>query len=249
MKSKKYRSAGAKGAKNMNSEIYIRNRLFELRDEKYRDFHASLCPTVDKQKIIGVRKPAVRSLAKELFKQNTDMTDEFLKTLPHEYCEENDLHGMLIGLFPDYGRVIYELDGFLPFVDNWATCDLISPRVFKKRPEGLDKKAGEWAENEKTYTCRFGIEILMKYYLDDGFDLKYPRLVAKIRSDEYYVKMMIAWYFSTALAKQWDAVIPFIEQKRLDLFEHNKAIQKAIESYRITEEQKDHLRTLRIKTK
>lgn len=249
MKSKKYRNAGAKGAKNMNGKIYIRNRLFELQDEKYRDFHASLCPTVDKQKIIGVRKPDMRSFAKELFKQNPDRTDEFLKILPHEYCEENDLHGMIIELLPDYERVVFELDRFLPFVDNWSTCDLISPKVFKKRAEGLDKKAEEWARSEKTYTCRFGIEMLMKYYLDESFDLKYPRLVAEIRSDEYYVKMMIAWYFATALAKQWDDIIPFIEQKRLKLFEHNKTIQKAIESYRITDEQKEYLRTLRIKSK
>lgn len=233
----------------MNSEIYVRNRLFELRDEKYRDFHASLCPTVDKKKIIGVRKPAMRSFAKELFKQNPDTADEFLKILPHEYCEENDLHGMIIELFPDYERVIFELDRFLPFVDNWATCDLISPKAFKKRPKGLDKKAEKWAKNKKTYTCRFGIEMLMKYYLDEGFDLKYPRLVAEVRSDEYYVKMMIAWYFATALAKQWEDIIPFIEQKKLDLFEHNKTIQKAIESYRITDEQKEYLRSLRTKSK
>ncbi len=233
----------------MNSEIYIRNRLFELRDEKYRDFHDSLCPTVDKKKIIGVRKPAMRSFAKQLFKQEPDRTDEFLKILPHEYCEENDLHGMIIELFPDYERVIFELDRFLPFVDNWSTCDLISPKAFKKLPEGLDKKAEKWARDQKTYICRFGIEMLMKYYLDDGFDLKYPRIVAEVRSDEYYVKMMIAWYFATALAKQWDDIIPFIEQKRLDLFEHNKTIQKAIESYRITDEQKEYLRTLRIKSK
>ena len=233
----------------MNSEIYVRNRLFELQDEKYREFHASLCPTVDKKKIIGVRKPAMRSFAKELFKQNPDTADEFLKILPHEYCEENDLHGMLVELFPDYERVIFELDRFLPFVDNWSTCDLISPKAFKKQPNGLDKKAEKWAKNKKTYTCRFGIEMLMKYYLDEGFDLKYPRLVAEVRSDEYYVKMMIAWYFATALAKQWDDIIPFIEQKKLDLFEHNKTIQKAIESYRITDEQKEYLRSLRIKSK
>ena len=228
----------------MNGTEFITARLFELKDEKYRNFHSSLCPTVDKERIIGVRKPELRRLAKELY--GTFEATEFLNALPHYYCEQNDLHGMLIEPVPDYGRVIKMLDLYLPFVDNWATCDLISPRAFKKRPEGLDKKAEMWANDSRTYVCRFGIGVLMEYYLDgDYFDVEYPEFVSKIRSDQYYVKMMIAWYFATALCKQWDGVIAFIEQNRLDLFEHNKTIQKAVESYRITDCQKDYLRRLK----
>ena len=229
----------------MKSENYIRQRLLELSDEKYRDFHASLCPTLEKELIIGVRKPALRKLSKELWKQNAGR--EFIKILPHKYCEENDLHGMLIEQMTDFEALTAELDRFLPFVDNWATCDLISPKIFKNRPKGLEGKAEEWMMSDKTYTCRFGIEVFMKYFLDEGFKDEYPDKISKIRSDEYYIKMMVAWYFATALAKQWDRTVGFIEQKKLDAWTHNKAIQKSIESRRITDGQKAYLRSLKLK--
>ncbi len=229
----------------MKSENYIRQRLLELSDEKYRDFHASLCPTLEKELIIGVRKPALRKLSKELWKQNAGR--EFIKILPHKYCEENDLHGMLIEQMTDFEALTAELDRFLPFVDNWATCDLISPKIFKNRPKGLEGKAEEWMMSDKTYTCRFGIEVFMKYFLDEGFKDEYPDKISKIRSDEYYIKMMVAWYFATALAKQWDRTVGFIEQKKLDAWTHNKAIQKSVESHRITDRRKEYLKTLKIK--
>lgn len=221
----------------------IQKRLFELQDLKYRDFTASLIPTVDKETVIGVRSPMIRKLAKEL---TDDQKTKFIKNLPHKYYEENNLHAAIIESINDYDTVIYELERFLPFVDNWATCDMIRPKVFKKHPSDLLLKIREWSASEHTYTIRFGLEMLMCYYLDENFKAEYLEIASAVRSDEYYVNMMIAWFFATALAKQYDYTLPYIEQKKLDIWVHNKTIQKATESYRISDKKKNYLRMLKM---
>ena len=228
-----------------NLENTVRDELFKLQDLGYRDFHAKLMPTVDKDKIIGIRTPLLRKFAREFNK--TPEAKQYLDLLPHKYYEENNLHGFLIEQIKDYDETVARLDKFLPFVDNWATCDLIKPKAFKKRSFPLLAKAEEWMRASDTYTVRFGIGVLMNYYLDDDFNPSLPQTVADIRSEEYYINMMIAWYFATALAKQYKTVLPYIEEKRLDVWTHNKTIQKAVESYRITDEQKAYLKTLKIK--
>lgn len=231
----------------MNRDIikYVQDRLFSLQDLKYRDFHARLMPTVDPELIIGVRTPALRKFSGEFAKMHESA--EFLKQLPHKYYEENNLHGFLIAGMKDYSVCIEELNRFLPYVDNWATCDLISPKIFIKHLPELFEEIKKWISSGHTYMIRFGIGMLMSFYLDDAFLEEYPELVSKVRSEEYYVNMMTAWYFATALAKQYDAVLPFIEEKTLDKWTHNKAIQKAVESRRITDEQKAYLKTLKVK--
>lgn len=226
-------------------KVDIQQELFALQDLSYRDFHAKLMPTVDKARVIGVRTPKLRAFAKEFGK--TEEAKEFLKVLPHQYYEENNLHGLLIEQIKDYPTLIGELNRFLPCIDNWATCDLLTVRVVKKHLDTFTEEVERWLASDHTYTIRFGIGMLMRYYLEEHFLLEYPEKVAKIRSEEYYVNMMRAWYFATALAKQYEAIFPFLEEKRLDAWTHNKTIQKAIESYRITQEQKVYLRTLRIK--
>lgn len=226
-------------------KVDIQQELFALQDLSYRDFHAKLMPTVDKARVIGVRTPKLRVFAKEFGK--TEEAKEFLKVLPHQYYEENNLHGLLIEQIKDYPTLIRELNRFLPCIDNWATCDLLTVRVVKKHLDTFTEEVERWLASDHTYTIRFGIGMLMRYYLEEHFSLEYPKKVAKIRSEEYYVNMMRAWYFATALAKQYEAIFPFLEEKRLDAWTHNKTIQKAIESYRITQEQKVYLRTLRIK--
>ena len=221
----------------------IRERLFAMQDEGYRAFHSRLIPTVDPSLVIGVRTPALRKYAKELAK--TPDAQEFLQCLPHWYYEENNLHGFLIEQLRDYDQTIAALAVFLPFVDNWATCDLIRPRIFQKHLPELISQIPVWMASGQTYTVRFGIEMLMTFYLDAAFRPEYLDWVAELRSDEYYVNMMIAWFFATALAKQWDTTIPYIEGNRLDPWVHNKTIQKARESYRITEEQKEYLKGLK----
>ena len=223
----------------------VQRELFELQDLKYRDFHAKLIPTMEKEKIIGVRTPALRGFAKKFGK--TEESKLFIKKLPHQYYEENNLHGLLIEQIKDYDECLVELKRFLPYIDNWATCDLLALRLVKKHLDVFIKEIYKFMESEHTYIIRFGISMLMKYYLEDEFNIEYPDKVADIRSEEYYVNMMRAWYFATALAKQYEQIIPFIEKKRLDVWTHNKTIQKAIESYRITDEQKTYLRTLKIK--
>lgn len=223
----------------------VQARLFALQDLKYKDFQCKLIPTVAPDRVIGVRTPELRKLAKELFKEPE--TAEFLNTLPHQYYDENNLHGFVIEQIKDYNTAVAAIDAFLPYVDNWATCDLISPKVFKKHRPELLNEIQRWMASDRTYTIRFGIEMLMTHFLDENFAPEYLALVAGIHTEEYYVNMMIAWYFATALAKQWDAVIPYIRQNRLDKWVHNKAIQKAVESYRITDAQKAELRTLRVK--
>ncbi len=226
-------------------EEKIQRRLFELQDPQYKDFQCKLIPTVDSDTVIGVRTPALRKLAKELSKAPD--TDQFLAILPHKYYEENNLHGFLIETIKNYDQVIKALDAFLPYVDNWATCDLMSPKILKKHLPELLEKIKEWLESGHIYTVRFGIGILMSFYLDDNFQPETLELVAGVHSEEYYVNMMIAWYFATALAKKYDAALPYIQERRLENWTHNKAIQKAIESYRISEEVKVYLRTLKVK--
>ena len=223
----------------------IRNELFDMQDLKYRELQTGIIPSRDPQTLIGVRTPALRSFAKQLAKRE-DLSD-FLNDLPHLYFDEDQLHAFIISEIKDYDTCMAELEKFLPHVDNWATCDQMSPKVFKKHKEELLVKIREWIASDKPYTVRFGIGMLMQHFLDEDFDPVFPELAAGIRSEEYYVKMMIAWYFATALAKQYDAVLPYIENQRLDAWTHNKAIQKAIESYRITPEQKEYLRTLKIR--
>ena len=225
----------------------IRSRFKEQQDIGYRELQIRTTPSVEASRIIGVRTPALRSFAKELGKRED--VGEFLEILPHELFEEDQLHAFIISGYKDYGRAIDELERFLPYVDNWATCDQMSPKVFKKRRQDLLPYIDRWIGSGKTYSVRFGIKMLMDHFLDDDFDVKYPEKVSKIRSEEYYVNMMIAWYFATALAKQYDAVIPFIEKKTLDSRTHNKAIQKSIESYRIDDIKKEYLRSLKIKNK
>lgn len=223
----------------------IQNRLFSEQDEKYRLFQAKLMPGIDVERIIGVRTPILRKYAKELFK--IEGIGEFLDVLPHKYYDEYNLHGFIISEIKDYDEAVRRVDELLPYVDNWATCDLLSPKAFKKNHERLKADIDRWMASSHTYTKRFGIEMAMSHFLDDDFDVTFFDKISVIRSDEYYINMMIAWYFATALAKQWDAAEPYIKNKSLDVWTHNKTIQKAIESYRITDEQKDYLRTLKIK--
>ena len=225
-------------------EARIRARLFEMQDVQYREFTAKLIPTVLPERIIGVRTPDLRSYAAELSK--TEDAAIFMAALPHRYQEENSLHGFLIERIADYDACVAALDAFLPYVDNWATCDSIRPRCFKRNLSRLIGEIHRWMASEQTYTVRFGIEMLMCFYLDGAFDPVYLDWVAALRSEEYYVNMMIAWFFATALAKQWDAALPVIEARRLDPWVHNKAIQKAIESYRIPADRKNLLRARKI---
>ena len=225
--------------------IGIQEKLFALQDTKYREFQSKLMPTVDPDTVIGVRTPQLRKLAKEIAK--TEEKQLLLQGLPHAYFEENQLHAFVIALEKDFERCLAEVERFLPYIDNWATCDQLSPKVFAKHREELLSRIDVWLESDHVYTIRFGIGMLMQHFLNEDFDVKYAERVAGIRSDEYYVNMMTAWYFATALAKQYDAVLPFIENRKMDVWTHNKAIQKAVESYRITPEQKTYLRSLKIK--
>ena len=221
----------------------IQETLFSMQDTAYRDFQAKLIPGASPESMIGVRTPALRTYAKELLK-NGDVS-AFLAELPHRYFDENQLHAFLLSEMKDHARVLTELERFLPYVDNWATCDQLSPRIFKKHTAELLPEIRRWMAAEHTFTVRFGIGMLMQHYLGEHFQPEYPEWVASVRSEAYYINMMRAWYFATALAKQYDAVIPFLEEQRLDVWTHNKTIQKARESYRITPEQKDYLKTLK----
>lgn len=224
----------------------ITERLSLLQDEKYRSFQVKLIPTVNEENVIGVRTPALRKYAKELSKRE-DIHD-FLEELPHQFFDENQLHAFIISEIKDYELCLEEVNRFLPYVDNWATCDQMSPKVFKKhRPELVDQ-IKIWISSEKTYTIRFGIGMLMEHFLNEDYDPVYPELVAGIRSEEYYVNMMIAWYFATALAKQYESILPYIENGRLDTWTHNKAIQKSVESNRIKAEHKEYLKKLKVKS-
>lgn len=221
----------------------LTNILFELKDEKYADFQAKLTPDVKRELFIGVRVPEVRKVVRQW--KGTEEAEQFLSILPHRYYDENMLHGQLIAEIKDFDKCVSEIEKFLPYVDNWAVCDTISPKIFKKHKDELIELIRKWSASKHVYTCRFGIEMLMSFFLDDDFKEEYLNIPASVISDEYYVNMMTSWFFATALAKQWDKTIPYIENKKLGTFVHNKSIQKARESRRITEEQKAYLKSLK----
>lgn len=221
----------------------IKLRLEELKDEEYAVFHARLVPNIAKEKIIGVRIPKLRTLAKEMKKEKSD--EGFLNALPHEYNEENILHAILISEMKDFAECVAALEKFLPFADNWSVTDAVSPSVFKKNKGALIEKIKEWLAKDEAYTVRTALGLLMRYYLDGDFKDEYLYLAASVRSEEYYVKMMQAWFFATALAKQWNSTLPLLENAELDVWVHNKTVSKACESFRITAEQKAYLKTLK----
>ena len=223
----------------------ISDYLVSLKDEKHIDFVAKLTPNICKEKILGINNPVLRKYASEI--NGSIEAEEFLSDTPHYYLEENNLHAYLIERINDFNKCIIEIDRFLPYIDNWGTCDIMSPKALKKNTVILKQKALEWIDSDLTYTKRFGIKILMLYFLEDDYSDEYPRKISKIRSDEYYVNMMIAWYFATALSKRYDDILPYLIDNSLDKWTHNKAIQKAIESYRITPEHKEELKKLKIK--
>ena len=235
-----------------------KNELIQLlissQDPAYRAFQSKLVPGVAPDSVIGVRTPVIKSLAKTLLKEaaenekSASVVKDFLGDLPHEYFDENQLHAFIIAEEKNFDACIAALEKFLPYVDNWATCDQLSPKIFKKQKnhESLLLFINKWLESAHTYTVRFAIKLLMQHFLDDEFDSEYLTKVASVRSEEYYVKMMVAWYFATALAKQWDSALPFLENKLLEKWTHNKTIQKAIESFRITGEQKELLKKMKL---
>lgn len=223
----------------------IRQHLFAMQDIKYKEFHGKLMPTIDPDTIIGVRIPMLRKYAKELLKSNE--TEEFIRDLPHQYYDENNLHGYIIEQTKDFHECVGQIEAFLPYVDNWATCDTMAPKVFKKHKQELLPYIEKWICSEEPYTVRFAVNMLMRFFLDDDFDTRYLDMAAGVQTEEYYVKMVIAWYFATALAKQYESTIPYMEKQVLEKWTHNKSIQKARESYRITEDQKEYLKSLKIK--
>ena len=222
----------------------LQQHLFGMRDAAYAAFIAKLTPGFPPSHFIGVRVPLLRTIARSFAKEEA-ASQSFLSHLPHSYYEEDMLHGMLISLVKDYDRCLDLIDRFLPYVDNWAVCDTLSPEVFAKHKAQLLENILRWSSSSHTYTCRFGLRMLMTHFLDDSFSADFLEIPAAIRSEEYYVKMMVAWFFATALAKQWEATLPYLENRQLDPWTHRKTIQKAIESYRIPPERKDYLRTLR----
>lgn len=219
--------------------------LLGMRDEDYALMQAKIIPTVAAERIIGVRTPVLRTFAKKLYKDHD--AESFLSCVPHQYFDEDQLHAFVISLEKDFDKCVTEVDAFLPFIDNWATCDQLSPKVLKKEPGKLLPHIQTWIKSDKTYTVRFAIGMLMQHFLDANFDAKFMDMVAAVRSEEYYVNMMIAWYFATALAKQYESALPYLEEKRLTDWVHNKTIQKSVESYRITNEQKAYLKTLKVR--
>ena len=221
----------------------LQQQLFVLQDEEYRDFHSKLMPNISKEDVIGIRVPVLRKFAKEFAKSYEK--DKFLKDLQHQYYEENNLHMMLLVAMKDYDGCMQEMERFLPYINNWATCDFPAPKCFEKHKKDVLEHIKIWIKSSQTYTVRYAIGMLMRLFLEDDFSAEYPQMVAEVSSEEYYINMMIAWYFATALAKQWDAVIPYIEQRKLSPWVHRKTIQKAVESDRITPGQKEYLKSFR----
>lgn len=221
----------------------LQKQLFELQDLKYRDFHSKLMPETDKETVIGIRTPVLRKFAKEF--AGTSEAEVFLRQLPHRYYEENNLHMMLITGIKDYEKCMEEIQRFLPCIDNWATCDYPAPKCFARHKDQVLEEAKRWISSGETYVIRYGIGMLMRLFLDEDFSSEYLEMAAAVQSQEYYVNMMIAWYFATALAKQWDATVPYIEQHKLSDWVHRKTVQKAVESYRIAPEQKEYLKGFR----
>lgn len=230
------------GGRVMNE---VRQRLFGMQDKAYADFHSRLIPEIARDRIIGVRTPKLRRYAAE-FSKNADSA-AFLAILPHRYYEENNLHAFLIERIGVFEKTVAALDRFLPYVDNWATCDMMSPKALAKNKPALKAKAFEWISSDRTFTVRYGIKVMMDHFLGDDFDSSMPDALAALRSEEYYVRMAIAWYFQAALAKRYDEILPYLEKKRLDPWVHNKTIQKCTESRRMTADQKAYLRKLKIK--
>lgn len=228
-----------------NAAARIRAELFKMGEKEYADFTAKLNPTVDREMIIGVRVPILRKFAAGI--SGTPDAAAFMEELPHQYHEENSVHAFLIERITDYNETVKAVNKFLPFVDNWATCDMMSPKSFKKHHTELAAEINRWLVSGETYTVRFAVCMLMRHFLDEDFKPEYNSAVADIISDEYYVNMARAWYFATALCKQYEATVPLFTGKKLDKFTHNKSIQKAVESFRITDETKRYLRTLKIK--
>ena len=223
----------------------IKTALIRLQDPAYRDFQSKLIPTIPAERFIGVRTPELRKLAKQYARRND--ADVFLRSLPHPTFDEGQLHAFIVSEIKNFGECLQAVDVFLPCIDNWATCDQMSPKVFGEHKQELLPAIDRWIASGRTYTIRFGIKMLMEHFLDEDFDPVYPEKVSAVRSDEYYVRMMAAWYFATALAKQYETILPFLEEHRLDPWTHNKTIQKACESYRIQPDRKDYLRGIRIK--
>ena len=221
--------------------------LFSKQDLKYRQMQFSIIPNVNPESIIGVRTPELKEIAKSI--NSSDLAKEFLNELPHQYFEENQLHAFIISLNKDYKNCLSQVELFLPYVDNWATCDQLCPKAFNKNKDDLLIKIKKWLKSKHTYTVRFAIKMLMSLFLDNDFKEEYLKLVSEVKSEEYYINMMIAWYFATALAKQYAHAIKYIEENKLSLWVHNKTIQKAVESYRITDEQKAYLKTLKVSNK
>lgn len=225
------------------TNIEIREKLLSLSDEKYRDFQSKLMPTVDKSKVIGVRTPVLRKFCSELHKSAG--YNDFMNDLPHKYYEEDNLHALLIDKIKDFDECVAEIEKLLPYIDNWATCDMLRPKVLKSEPEKLLDYIYKWLGSDKIYTVRYAIGCLCSFYLDEKFSPSQLSRVAEIKSDEYYINMMTAWYFATALAKQYESTVVFLEERKLPLWVHRKTIQKAIESYRISDARKSYLRSLK----
>lgn len=226
----------------------ITTQLFIMQDNEYKEFHGRLMPTVNPDTILGIRVPILRKFSNQLAKSlSKEKLLEFMNELPHKYYEENNIHAFLIEKIKDFDECIVALEKFLPFVDNWATCDMMNPKILKKNTQQLFCKIKEWIASPHVYTIRYGIGMLMRYFLDDNFKTEYLDMVAAVKFDEYYVNMMKAWFFATALAKQYEATLPYIKEKRLDNWSHNKAIQKSIESFRVPKEHKEELRRYKIK--
>ncbi len=221
----------------------LQKELFKLKDEKYKEFHSRLIPNIESEKIIGIRMPVLKKFVNE--NSQKILNSGFLSCIPHEYYEENNIHIMLINKIKNYGECISALNSFLPFIDNWATCDIKRPSCFNKNKEALEAEIDLWLKSPHTYTVRYAIGTLMSVYLKEDFKISQAEKIAAIKSGEYYINMMIAWYFATALAIRWDDIIGFLETRRLPVWVHNKTIQKSVESYRITSEQKAYLKTLR----
>ncbi len=226
----------------INIKSAIQKELISMGEKEYKEFSSKLMPTVQKNRVIGIRVPVLRKYAKAL-----ENYDDFLNELPHKYFEENNLHAFLIEKEKDFDKCVEKIDVFLPYIDNWATCDSMKPKALKKEPEKLLKHINKWLKSKDVYAVRYAINLLMSFYLDDNFEEEYLWIVADVKSDEYYINMMRAWYFATALAKQYNYALPYLDNKVLDVWTHNKTIQKAVESFRITTGQKEYLKKLRIK--
>ena len=231
---------------NLNSFSNIQEALLSLKDEAYKNFNKKLLPTVNEKTMIGIRVPLLRKLAKTLLAEKPNWCEDFMKQLPHRYFEENNLHAFLLEKNQDLNETLHLCNLFLPFVDNWQTCDLFSPKIFKNYPNEIEKQISVWIQSKQTYTVRFAINLFNQHYLDSSFKKEQAELIAKIDSNEYYIQMAIAWYFSTALVKQYKTVITIIESKNLPPCVQNKTIQKAIESFRLSDEKKEYLKTLKI---